>query len=147
MRLFKIFATNNRNVYNRSSPPYCMSWVPMDEARAEKLESVLVIFPCDKKKMFGYDVYFVNNNMFAGLHGTHLFMRFSKEDREDLLETEGGACPFEPRKGLVMREYLSLPLSLLDNESLLIRLLGRSYAYVSALPPKVPKRRRTGPTR
>lgn len=119
----------------------------MDGASAEKLESVLVMFPCDKKKMFGYDVYFVNNNMFAGLHGTHLFMRFSKEDLTNILETEGGARPFEPRKDLVMHEYLSLPLSLLDNESSLIRLLGRSYAYVSTLPPKIPKARRSKSTR
>lgn len=119
-----------------------MAWVPMDAQSAEKLASVIVAFPCDKKKMFGYDVYFVNNNMFAGLHGKDLFIRFSAADLEEVKSIVSGAAPFEPREGLVMREYLSLPYTLLDDESALMGLLERSHRYVSSLPPKKPKKRK-----
>ena len=63
-------------------------------------------------------------------------MRFSEKDRIDVLGSVIGARPFEPREGMIMREYVSLPKTLLDDKSSLIRLLGRSYAYASSLPPK-----------
>ncbi len=35
---------------------------------------------CDYKKMFGYPAYFLNGNMFVGVHGDKLFLRLSDVD-------------------------------------------------------------------
>ena len=35
---------------------------------------------CDYKKMFGYPAYFLNGNMFVGVHGDKLFLRLSDAD-------------------------------------------------------------------
>jgi hypothetical protein len=38
------------------------------------LESI-VNYDSEKKKMFGYQVYFVNNNMFTGVFASAIFLR------------------------------------------------------------------------
>lgn len=113
-----------------------MAWKPMDSINAEKLATAASAFAFDKRKMFGYDVYFVNGNMAAGMHGSDLFMRFSSDDRNVVPSEVDAAQPFEPRPGLVMREYLTLPSTVLDDTRRLMELLSRSFTYVSSLPPK-----------
>jgi hypothetical protein len=61
--------------------------------------------------MFGCPVYFINNNMFAGLHQDNLFIRLSETDRERVFTTYEGMCPFEPMKGRTMKEYGGVPKS------------------------------------
>jgi TfoX/Sxy family transcriptional regulator of competence genes len=118
----------------------------MDPVVAENLASLLVSFPYDKRKMFGYDVYYVNNNMFAGVHGTNIFMRFPPDGIAGILKSEEGSAPFEPRAGLVMREYVSFNPRLLDDAPHFMQLLEQSFAYVSSLPPKIRKQRKKNPT-
>ena len=91
------------------------------------------------KKMFGGQAYFINRNMFTGTHQTDLFVRLSNEEREEAL-SQSGIIVFEPRKGMVMSEYVVLTDSVIDTK--LKELIQKSIAYVSSLPPKEPKKKR-----
>ena len=94
-----------------------------------------------EKKMFGKWAYFINRNMFTGVHQMSLFLRLSSEDREDALSRDG-ITVFEPRVGLVMGEYVILTDSVLSNDSLVKELFQKSVSYVSSLPPKEPKKKK-----
>ncbi|WXG47581.1 MAG: TfoX/Sxy family protein [Candidatus Atabeyarchaeum deiterrae] len=50
---------------------------------AEKMRGV----KCEFRKMFGYPAYFINGNMFVGIHGDSLFIRLSKPDIEEIRKT------------------------------------------------------------
>ena len=109
---------------------------------SEFLEDVLKPFDCEKRKMFGCPVYFVNNNMFAGVHGDTIMLRFSEDDRTELLETCDEAAPFEPMEGRIMKEYISLPESFSADRTSFNEWLNRSYRFVSSLPPKEKKKKK-----
>lgn len=94
-----------------------------------------------EKKMFGKFAYFINRNMFTGVHQSHLFLRLSSDDREEAL-SQTGITVFEPRAGLVMKEYIVLTNSTLSNDSLLKELFQKSVSYVSRLPPKKSKKKK-----
>ncbi len=94
-----------------------------------------------EKKMFGKFAYFINRNMFTGVHQSYLFLRLSSDDRDEALSQEG-ITVFEPRTGLVMKEYVVLTDSILTNNSLLKELFQKSVSYVSGLPPKEPKKKK-----
>jgi len=91
--------------------------------------------------MFGKFAYFINGNMFTGVHLSYLFLRLSQEDRNEALLRDG-IMVFEPRAGLVMNEYIVLSTSILKNKPLLTDLLQKSITYVSGLPLKVPKQKK-----
>ncbi len=93
-----------------------------------------------EKKMFGGLALFINKNMFSGTHQSYLFLRLSADDREVALSQEG-ITVFEPRKGIVMSEYVVLTDSVLGDTSKLKKLIQKSVTYVSSLPPKGPKRK------
>jgi TfoX/Sxy family transcriptional regulator of competence genes len=86
--------------------------------------------------MFGYPVYFVNNNMFTGTHQHNVFIRLSERNRKEILSDNDEVSPFEPVKGRVMKEYVVLPDSILKDSQKLKKWLNRSYDYVSSLPEK-----------
>jgi len=94
-----------------------------------------------EKKMFGKFAYFINRNMFTGVHQSYLFLRLSSQDREEALSLED-ITVFEPRAGLVMKEYVVLTNSILSNESPMKELFQKSISYVSGLPPKEPKKKK-----
>jgi TfoX/Sxy family transcriptional regulator of competence genes len=102
------------------------------------LEKAVVPFPAQKRSMFGYPVWFVNNNMFAGLHQDNLFVRLSAIDQKELFAAYDEAAVLEPMPGRQMKEYAVLPESLYNDALEFARWLGRSHAYVSSLPPKQP---------
>jgi TfoX/Sxy family transcriptional regulator of competence genes len=89
--------------------------------------------------MFGGLAFFINRNMFTGTHQTDLFVRLSAEDREEAL-SQVGITVFEPRKGMVMSEYVVLTDSVIDTK--LKELIQKSISYVSTLPPKEPKKKK-----
>jgi len=91
-----------------------------------------------EKKMFGGLAIFINRNMFTGTHQADLFMRLSSVDREEAL-SQNGITVFEPRKGIVMSEYVVLTDSVIDSK--LKDLIQKSISYVSSLPPKEPKKK------
>jgi TfoX/Sxy family transcriptional regulator of competence genes len=94
-----------------------------------------------EKKMFGKFAYFINRNMFTGVHQSYLFLRLSSEDREEAL-SQVGITVFEPRAGLIMREYVVLTDAILSNRPILTELFQKSVSYVSSLPPKEPKKKK-----
>lgn len=120
-----------------------MAWEKPDEEMRKLLDKVLVDFDCEKKKMFGYPVFFVNNNMFTGVHGRNLFMRFPKDEIPGMLEKDG-ITPFEPREGLIMREYIVVDRSIANNSKKFSDLLNKSYKYTISLPPKEKKPKKSG---
>jgi len=79
----------------------------------------------------------VNGHMFSFLSpaGT-LGLRLSASDREQLM-TEYGFKPMV-QHGATMKEYLEIPLEIMENE-IIPGLLKKSYNYVSALKPKPTK--------
>jgi TfoX/Sxy family transcriptional regulator of competence genes len=109
---------------------------------SDHLDSVLASFDCEKRKMFGQPAYFVNNNMWTGVFGDEIFLRLSARDQEEMLSSFDDAGPLEPL-GRRMKEYVVIPSSLYDHQEEFDKWLNRSYAYVSSLPPKLRKKRRS----
>jgi TfoX/Sxy family transcriptional regulator of competence genes len=95
----------------------------------------------DRRKMFGYPCAFVNGNMFTGLHQSNMVVRLPEADREELLRHEGAAL-FEPMEGRVMREYVALPQSVLEDREQLRGWTARAFDYAVSLPVKPKKPRK-----
>jgi len=104
------------------------------------LDETMESFNTQKRKMFGSPVYFVNRNMFCGVHQDAIFMRLSKEDREALLEEFDEAQIFEPMEGRKMKEYVAVPEAVYDDPETFNSWLRKSLDYVSLLPPKQKKK-------
>lgn len=107
--------------------------------KGELLAAHMAKFNLDKRTMFGAPVYFVKGNMFTGIFGEQVFSRFSVRDREELAK-DFQAVTFEPVKGRKMMEYMVLPESLISDNDEFDAWLGRSFAYVNALPQKKAKK-------
>jgi TfoX/Sxy family transcriptional regulator of competence genes len=104
----------------------------------ELLKDILRNIDYTEKKMFGGLAFFINKNMFTGTHQSNLFVRLSTEDREEAL-SQNGITVFEPRKGMVMSEYVVLTDSVIDTK--LKDLIQKSISFVSTLPPKEPRKK------
>jgi TfoX/Sxy family transcriptional regulator of competence genes len=113
-----------------------MEWKKASAELSDFLEQALTGFICVKKKMFGYPTYFVNGNMFAGVHSDNIFIRLSDHDRQEILDLHDEAAVFEPVEGKKMREYIVIPESILTDTTTLNDWLERSFRYASSLPPK-----------
>lgn len=96
----------------------------------------------EKRKMFGYSCFFLKGNMFTGLHEENWILRLSKKDLEEI-KKEYRAEHFDPMGGRPMKEYVSLPSQIVNDGTLLQQWLDRSLRYVSTLPLKVRKKRKT----
>lgn len=118
-----------------------MSWKKSSEGLKDMLEQLLENYNCVKKKMFGSDAYFVNNNMFAGVHQDTIFLRFSENDKNSIMESYDEIIPFEPMEGRIMHEYLAVPESIATDEKDISLLIRRSFEYASSLPEKKRKKR------
>lgn len=101
--------------------------------KGELLAVHVARFNADKRTMFGSPVYFIKGNMFAGIYGELIFSRFSLKDREELAK-DFHAANFEPVKGRKMMEYMVLPESLISINDEFDAWLGRSFAFVNAMP-------------
>ena len=101
---------------------------------ADKMKNVNV--DCDYKKMFGYPAYFINGNMFVGVHGDKLFLRLSDADMADIMKNCNDVTAFEPMSGRTMKAYVVLPQTVYSDNKLFAEWLDKSIAYVSSLPAK-----------
>lgn len=117
-----------------------MTWEKADSELIRLLEKSLAEYSCERKYMFGSPTFFINNNMFAGVHQRTIILRLSELDRSEILATHTQAKPFEPMPGRVMREYIALSGALCKDEAVLQGWLERAYKYTRSLPPKEPKR-------
>lgn len=119
-----------------------MTWEKTDTGLAEALEKMISGFDCQKKQMFGCPVYFVNDNMFTGVKGGTVFLRLSANDRSEIVSECDEVAPFEPRPGFFMKEYVSLPESVLTDTGFMQKWLNKSYSFTLSLPAKVKKERK-----
>ncbi len=115
-----------------------MAWKKPNPELEEMLDEAIVSYECHMKKMFGSRMYFVNNNMWTGVHRDNLIMRLSEEDRGIILRKYPEVEMFEPMAGRIMTEYIDLPESFIRDQKKLNEWLDRSYGFVSSMPPKVP---------
>ncbi len=118
-----------------------MVWEKADRELIGLLEKSLAEYDCDRKFMFGSPTFFINNNMFTGVHQRTIILRLSESDRNEILTKHAQAKPFEPMPGRLMKEYIALPEVLGKNEVILREWLERAYKYTRSLPPKEPKHR------
>ena len=118
-----------------------MKWKKVSLELSEHLESALENYDCQKRMMFGCPAYFVNNNMFTGVHQDIIILRLSEDDRNSMQADFDEAEPFEPMKGRVMKEYLIIPEILYNDVDEFDTWLKKSFMFVSALPPKKSKKK------
>lgn len=119
-----------------------LKWEKMSQETAGRLASIVQPFACQKKPMFGHEVYWVNGNMFAGVFQDSIFFRLSPEDRAEFLGKFGDAKQFEPMAGRPMKDYVVVPESVLVDKGLVNTWMERSYAFTKSLPEKKAKARK-----
>jgi TfoX/Sxy family transcriptional regulator of competence genes len=118
------------------------SWPKASPEIGERLAPILEKYQCEHRKMFGADVWFVNGNMFMGVFGNGLFLRLSDDDGQEIKKDIPGSGVFAPTESMVMREYVQVPSSSLDDRDKLERWIERSHDLVTSLPIKMPKKKR-----
>jgi TfoX/Sxy family transcriptional regulator of competence genes len=111
-----------------------MPWKKNSAEMVAWMDEAMSLVPCSRKQMFGGVAYFVNDNMFAGLHQDMPFLRLSESDRQQILAEWDEASLFEPMEGRPMREYVVLPEALHGDPPALGRWIERSFGYASSLP-------------
>lgn len=116
-----------------------MKWEKMSQEAADRLASIAQPFACQKKPMFGHEVYWVNGNMFAGVFQDSIFFRLSAKDQAEFLKTFKDAKQFEPMSGRPMKDYVVVPESVLGDKKLVNEWMARSYAFTASLPEKKAK--------
>lgn len=97
---------------------------------------------CEPRSMFGYPCAFVNGQTFAGVFGNTIVVRLDEKQRAALLE-EDGAQIFEPMSGRIMKEYVQLLDSALEDEAAMGARVKEALAYAKTLPAKQPKAKAT----
>jgi len=82
----------------------------------------------------------INGNMFTLLHESRLAMRLPEAEREKFLKKY--KTKLYEAYGTVMREYVAVPDSLLQNTKEVAKYLDLSYEYAKTLKPKATKKKR-----
>ena len=113
-----------------------MKWKKAPDQLVSLLADRMKGVECEYKKMFGYPAYFINGNMFAGLHGDKVFLRLSDSEIKRFREEQPEAKLLEPVPGRIMSSYVVLPESVYSNEECFNLWLDSSVKYVSSLPKK-----------
>ena len=114
-----------------------MKWNRVSPELNEFLDKSMASFRADRRPMFGASTYFINGNMFLGIHEDRLIMRLSEADRHEIQALYDDVEPFEPAEGRFMKEYITLPESVYGQPDVLDKWLHRSYQYAQSLKPKV----------
>jgi TfoX/Sxy family transcriptional regulator of competence genes len=117
-----------------------------DEQVVAALVDVLADVPgVSERKMFGCPCFFIDGNMFAGVHRDMLFLKLPNEDRDELLSMFG-ARVWNTGKG-VMRQYACPPPAMLDDPATLREWVVRAREFAGTLPKKSRKGSSTKPER
>jgi TfoX/Sxy family transcriptional regulator of competence genes len=95
-------------------------------------------YACAPKKMFGCQVFFVNNNMWTGVYEDGVMLRLPQEKLKQIMDENDEAGPFTPL-GRTMKEYAYITEPLLNDREFMQKWLEISYEYVSAMEPKAEK--------
>lgn len=118
-----------------------MKWKKSPEVLVKFLDERMADEKCEPRKMFGYPCYFLNGNMFIGLHQDNLVLRLNEKDQKFAMSKDKNVKVFEPMPGRKMGQYLVIPERLYTNKKAFDDLLARSMRYVASLPPKEKKKR------
>jgi TfoX/Sxy family transcriptional regulator of competence genes len=118
-----------------------MEWKKAPEELVQFLAQKMKSIKCEYKKMFGYPAYFINGNMFAGVHGDKLFIRLPELDMREIMNAQLGVRVFEPMPGRKMAGYVVLPKPVYSDDRLFDKWLDKSVKYASTLPPKQNKKK------
>jgi len=94
-----------------------------------------------KKKMFGHEVFFSNGYMFSGANESGIFVHIGEEKRDEALRLEDGVIAFEPREGMVMKDYILLQKPAYSQDRRLKKWLDLSNSYLLSRPPKQKKKK------
>ncbi|MBN1689597.1 MAG: TfoX/Sxy family protein [Dehalococcoidia bacterium] len=100
------------------------------------LEAALRGITCDRRMMFGSPIFTINRKMFTGVHQDNIFLRLPEAGCKEIMRAYPGARPFEPRKGLIMKEYITIPEDLYEDKATLAEWLRKAHSFASSLPPK-----------
>ncbi len=119
---------------------FVLEWKKPPEELVSFLADKMKTVKCDYRKMFGYPAYFINGNMFAGIHGEKLFIKLSDSDIQKIMKEHAEVTQFEVMKGRPMKGYIVLPKQFYSKQSLFNEWLDKSVNYVSSLPPKQKKK-------
>jgi TfoX/Sxy family transcriptional regulator of competence genes len=103
------------------------------------LEDALKGITCDRKLMFGSPIFMINRNMFTGVHEDNIFLRLPENRRKEIMTLFPGSRPFEPRKGTIMKEYVTIPKALYEDKETLKEWVKKAHAFAISLPPKPKK--------
>ena len=112
-----------------------MKWQKSPPELVDLFSSILPGPPAAGRKMFGYPAGFVNGNMFMGLFQDEMILRLPEDARQKLVEA-AGAKPFEPMPGRPMKEYVSVPRSVMKDRKKLGLWVKRAFEYGASLKPK-----------
>ena len=116
-----------------------MKWEKMSQESAQRLEAIVKPFACQKKPMFGHEVYWIDGNMFAGVFESSIWIRLSPPDQGEFLGKYKGAKQFEPMAGRPMKDYVVVPELVLDDKTAIGEWMKRAYDFTAAMPAKKPK--------
>ena len=98
-------------------------------------EEIIKTIECDRKKMFGYSVGFINGNMLAGIFADRIFFRVKIEDQEKVKEKVKLIKDFEPVEGRKMKDYLEIA-GRKENVEILKEYIKRAALLTKELPKK-----------
>ena len=118
-----------------------MAWKKTPEELTVLHAELVKGFECEKRKMFGCQVFFVNGNMFTGVYEEGIMMHLSPADRDAVIGKHDEIVPFTPM-GREMKGYVFVSGELLSDPVFLDEVkawIGRSHAFVSSLPQKEKK--------
>jgi len=115
---------------------------PSAETVASFLQATQKLDDAEPRTMFGYPSVFLNGNMLACVFQDRIMVRLSEGDRANAT-AKLGAKPFEPSPGRAMKEYVELPREVANDPKKLSRWLDRGVEYVSSLPSKKSKSKKT----
>ncbi len=116
-----------------------MQWEKPSQELIELLVTRMEPFGAQKKKMFGSTCYFANDKMFTGVHESHIFLKLSEKDRDEIKALYKDTTQFEPMKGRPMREYVNLSPLLYRDQKIHEQWIERSMKYVMSMPAKAAK--------
>ena len=103
------------------------------------LAVAMATFPAQKRMMFGCPAYFIDGNMFTGVHQSSIILRLTEADRRQMLQQFDEATAFEPFPGRLMKEYIAIPAEGYDDPDTFRAWLAKAAKYAAVLPPKTPK--------
>jgi len=116
-----------------------MKWQKASEKMKGLVADAVSGVECEPRMMFGYPVFFVNRNMFAGLFGNSVFIRHSDKIRTFLEKKRVKLNLLTPMPGRPMKDYAILPAGLAGKRADLRKVIRMSAEHTRTLPPKEKK--------